>query len=267
MFNTSRKGMENVVSLFETTAEDYLEMIGDWADPNPDPVIEEHEGFLVVRDDLLGGGSKIRFGDYLIRSNEEVEEWVYGSSPATGYAQISLSCLCRKYGKKSVIFMADRAVEKRHPYQLQAIEEGAIMNWVPNGMLSVTEKRARDYVAEDPNSRRLIPIGLEHPTVIASIIRVARGMDVQPSEVWTVGSSGTLTRGLQLAWPRASFHCVCVGHSGDYGEATLYKSKYAFNKPTKVLPPFPSAPTYDAKAWEFMLDKASPGAIFWNVGS
>lgn len=241
--------------------------LGDWKDPNPDPVIEEHKGFLIVRDDLLGGGSKVRFADYLITSNPEVEEWVYGSSPATGYAQISLSCLCRKYGKKSVIFMADRAVEKRHPYQLQAIDEGAIMHWIPNGMLSVTEKRARDYVSNSPTSRRLLPIGFDHPSVLASVVRVAQSMDVKPREVWTVGSSGTLTRGLQLAWPDAEFHCVRVGHSGEYGRAKIYKSTYAFNKATKVLPPFPSAPTYDAKAWEFMLEHASPGALFWNVGA
>ena len=241
--------------------------LGDWKDPNPDPVVEEHKGFLIVRDDLLGGGSKVRFADYLITSNPEVEEWVYGSSPATGYAQISLSCLCRKYGKKSVIFMADRSVEKRHPYQLQAIDEGAIMHWIPNGMLSVTEKRARDYVSDSPTSRRLLPIGFDHPSVLASVVRVAQSMDVKPREVWTVGSSGTLTRGLQLAWPDAEFHCVRVGHSGEYGRAKIYKSTYAFNKATKVLPPFPSAPTYDAKAWEFMLEHASPGALFWNVGA
>ena len=241
--------------------------LGNWKDPNPDPVIEEHKGFLIVRDDLLGGGSKVRFADYLITSNPEVEEWVYGSSPATGYAQISLSCLCRKYGKKSVIFMADRSVEKRHPYQLQAIDEGAIMHWIPNGMLSVTEKRARDYVSDSPTSRRLLPIGFDHPSVLASVVRVAQSMDVKPSEVWTVGSSGTLTRGLQRAWPDAEFHCVRVGHSGEYGKAKIYKSTYAFNKATKVLPPFPSAPTYDAKAWEFMLEHASPGALFWNVGA
>ena len=241
--------------------------IGDWIDPNPAPVIEEHEGFFIVRDDLLGGGSKVRFADYLIQSQPEIEEWVYGSSPATGYAQISLSCLCRKYGKKAIVFMAERAMDKLHDYQLRAIEEGAIMNWVPNGMLSVTEKRARDYVQESPNNRRLLPIGFDHPSVIASVTRVALRCDVRPNEVWTVGSSGTLTRGLQQAWPDASFHCVAVGHKGDYGRAKVYHCEIPFNKETKVKPPFPSAPTYDAKAWEFMKKYASPGALFWNVGS
>ena len=241
--------------------------LGDWKDPFPAPVVEEHDGFMIVRDDLLDGGSKMRFADYLIQSQPEIEEWVYGSSPATGYAQISLSCLCRKYGKKAVIFMADRAKDKLHEYQLRAIESGATMNWVPNGMLSVTEKRARDYVQERPNNRRLLPIGFDHSSVIASVIRVARNMDIVPREVWTVGSSGTLTRGLQQAWSDASFHCVAVGHKGDYGRAKVYKCGIPFNKETKVKPPFPSAPTYDAKAWEFMKEHASPGALFWNVGA
>ena len=241
--------------------------LGDWTDPFPAPVIEEHEGFMIVRDDLLDGGSKMRFADYLIKSQPEIEEWVYGSSPATGYAQISLSCLCRKYGKKAVIFMADRAKDKLHEYQLRAIESGATMNWIPNGMLSVTEKRARDYVEQNPNSRRLLPIGFDHPSVVASIGRVAGRMDITPREVWTVGSSGTLTRGLQQAWPDASFHCVAVGHKGDYGRAKVYRCEIPFNREAKVKPPFPSAPTYDAKVWEFMKQYASPGALFWNVGA
>ena len=247
-------------------AEDYLNLIEGWEDSLPAPVIEEHEGFLVVRDDLLGGGSKIRFADYLISSNPDVEEWVYGSSPATGYAQISLANICSRHDKKAIIFMAERAWDKLHDYQLQAIQEGAEMHWVPNGMLTVTEKRARDYVAESPETRRLLPIGFDDPTVIASIISVARKMDIRPNEVWSVGSSGTLTRGLQLAWPDADFHCVCVGHKGSYGNAKTYKCEIPFNKPAKVKPPFPSAITYDAKCWEFMKEHASPGSLFWNVG-
>jgi len=135
--------------------------------------------------------------------------------------------------------------------------------------LSVTEKRARDYVAEKPETRKLLPIGVEHPTVLASIIRVARSINRNPKEVWTVGSSGTLTRGLQLAWPEAEFHCVLVGHKGDYGRAKTYKCDIKFDKQVKEknAPPFPSAPTYDAKAWEFMRKYASRGALFWNVGA
>jgi hypothetical protein len=240
----------------------------DWVDPYPAPVIGKYEGIHVVRDDLLEGGSKQRFGDYLL-SDPLVKEWVYGSSPATGYAQVALSAVCKKYNKKAVIFMANRAWDKLTNLQLKAINLGADMKFVPNGMLSVTQKRAKDYVRENIRSRKLLPIGFDHPTVIASIVRVANKMDISPKEVWTVGSSGTLTRGLQQAWPNAEFHCVMVGHKGDYGRAKIYKSDLKFDKPVKLCdnPPFPSAPTYDAKAWKFVREHASPDALFWNVGS
>ena len=33
------------------------------------------------------------------------------------------------------------------------------------------------------------------------------------------------------------------------------------------MPPYPSAPTYDAKVWPFVKEFASPGSLIWNVGS
>ena len=44
----------------------------------PKLVIEEHEGFHIVRDDLLEGGSKRRFVDRMIREEiaEGAEEFV-----------------------------------------------------------------------------------------------------------------------------------------------------------------------------------------------
>lgn len=266
------------MTLFNETAEDYLEIIGNWTDPNPTPVITEHEGYHVVRDDLLAVGSKARAGDYIIGHAPEyknIEEWVYGSSPATGYAQISLPFICNRYDKKAVIFMADRAMDKLHPYQRQGLSLGAIYHWVPNGMLPVTQKRAKDYVAEAPNERALLPIGLEHPTSIACLIRVARSLSITPKEVWSVGSSGTLTRALQLAWPDAEVHVVSVGHTmkeREIGRAIYHKSPYKFDKPVKKedAPPYPSAPTYDSKVWRPMIDwhKLVPRqepCLVWNV--
>ena len=138
--------------------------IGNWVDPNPDPVITVHEGYHVVRDDLLSVGSKARAGDYLIGHAPEyanIREWVYGSSPATGYAQISLPFICNRYNKKAVIFMAERAMDKLHEYQKRGIDLGAEYHWVPNGMLPVTQKRAKDFVAQSPDTRALLPIGVE----------------------------------------------------------------------------------------------------------
>jgi hypothetical protein len=255
----------------EYTTEQLLDMVSDWEDPNPVPIIEEHDGFQVVRDDLLDVGSKMRFVDKFIRDTK-AKEIVFGSCPATGYAQISLPAVCNKYGKKTILFMAKRNEENLHEYQIRGRDLGAEYKWVNMGMLSVTQHRARKYYEEDKDNRVLFPIGLEHPSVVGSIIKVARQLPITPTEVWSVGSSGTLNRGLQLAFPDAEVNVVSVGHKmseREIGRANFYKSEYPFYKPCKddEKPPFPSAPTYDAKAWKFIKKHGSEGALFWNVGA
>ena len=118
----------------------------------PKLIIEEHEGFHIVRDDLLEGGSKRRFVDRMIREEiaEGAEEFIYGGCPANGYAQLSLTLQAKEYGKKAIFFMAKRSLDNLHPYQKQALEYGADIRWVPNGMLQVTKARAREYFYEDP---------------------------------------------------------------------------------------------------------------------
>ena len=257
-----------------------LDMIGDWQDPNPAPVIELHNGIHVVRDDLLNYGSKIRFVDYFIGhapENKKVTEWVFCSCPATGYAQISLPVVCNRYEKKAVLFMAERSMDKLHDYQKRGIELGTIYHWVKMGMLNVTQSHAKKYTAEDPVHRRVLPLGLEHETVLSSIIKVARSLPIKPKEVWSVGSSGTISRGLQLAFPDADINVVQVGHTmkpREIGRAIHHISPYKFDKPVRIneMPPFPSAPTYDAKGWKPMIDwyktnDKKGDVLFWNVGA
>lgn len=262
-------------------SDEYLSLIGDWSDPYPSPVIETHEGIFVVRDDLLDAGTKIRGADYLIGhcpKHSNIKEWVYGACPAVGYAQISLPFLCNKYHKKAVLFMAERSMDKLHPYQKRGIAMGAEYHWVPDGMLNVTKKRAKDYVSEDPTTRALLPLGLEHPTVFACFIKVARSLPIIPDHVWSIGSSGTLSRALQLAWPNAEVHVVSSGghnmNAREIGRAVFHPSKYKFNQSVKMheVPPFPSAPEYDAKAWQPMIDyykthERAKNILFWNVGA
>lgn len=274
------------------TAEQYLDTIGVWRDPFPGPYLFVHDGVSVVRDDMLRQiiqmtpnvthacvGSKVRGADYLIghdRAFTDVKEWVYGSCPANGYAQISLAALCQRYQKRAVLFMAQRNLSNLHPYQQRGIDLGASYQWVPNGMLSVTQARARAYVAEKPQERELLPIGLDHPTVIGSFIRVARSLPITPDYVWSVGSSGTLTRSLQLAWPNAEVHVVQTGHKltpKTAGRAIVHVSPYRFDAEVSQedAPPFPSALSYDAKAWSILRDwrnetKPSGTILFWNVG-
>ena len=83
--------------------------------------------------------------------------------------------------------------------------------------------------------------------------------------------SGLLSRGLQKAWPNAKEYVVQIGHNTTEDEmfrAETFRSKYTFQQECKKdeRPPFPSSLTYDSKAWTFIKEKATEGALFWNVG-
>jgi hypothetical protein len=107
---------------------------------------------------------------------------------------------------------------------------------------------------------------MDAPEFLAGLADVARALPIKPAEVWSVAGSGTLTRALQMAWPRARFYAVAVGKEPDAGRAVVMRAPEAFDQAAREPPPFPSCDNYDAKAWRFMRDQAVDGALFWNVG-
>lgn len=251
----------------QVDVDEWLEKLEFWHDPFPTPVLEKINGITVVRDDLIGVGSKARFADYLVKTTLQ-DEIVYTGATPVGWGPISLAYLCQKYKKTAVVFAAKRNEPTWH--QKEAMKYGAKFIWLNMGMLNVCKARGKAYVAENPENRIEIPIGLEHWSVLGSIVKVARNLNINPKEIWTVGSSGTLNRGLQLAFPDAKSNVVQTGHSmseREIGNATRYISPYKFDKKTKSPPPFESALEYDAKCWEFIEKHASKksSTLFWNV--
>lgn len=228
----------------------------------PAPVIEQHAGVLVVRDDLLPGGTKMRALLPLMQA-QAAAEFVY-ASPAQGYAQVALAHCARLLGRRATVFTAARKVP--HPLTVAAVDAGAVVVPVPCGYLSVLQARARAYAAE--RGAHLVPFGADDAASLGAIAEVATATGLEPAEVWSVAGSGVLTRALQRAWPRARFVAVVVGREGcDTGRARRIVHPLPFERAAKVLPPFPSAVGYDAKAWEYIRAEAGPGALFWNVGA
>lgn len=227
----------------------------------PSPIIEQHGGFQVVRDDLIPGGTKRRVISVLITPG--ADEFVY-ASPAQGYAQIAIALGCRDAGKKATIFVAKRTVF--HLLTQRAADYGAKIVEVPLGFLSNVQAKADRYAQE--HNARLLPFGLNSPRIRDALADVARSLPIVPEQVWCVAGSGTLCRTLQAAWPDADHRVVKVGKDDiDTGKAKTYRHPLRFDQNARVLPPFPSCINYDAKVWEFMLEHAEPGALFWNVGS
>lgn len=225
----------------------------------PDPVIEDRDGLLIVRDDLLPGGTKRRVIGPLIAGAREV---VY-ASPAYGFAQIALAYACRDLGIQATVFTAKR--KTYHPRTLEAREAGARVVGVPHGYLAVVQKAAREYAAE--RGALLLPFGFDTPEFRDGLAAIARRLPVRPAEFWTVAGSGTLNRALQQAWPSARAYMIQVGRPPETGRATLLEAPEPFERDAKLRPPFPSTSNFDAKAWRFVSRHAAKGALFWNVAA
>jgi hypothetical protein len=227
----------------------------------PPPVVDRVGRFYVVRDDMLAGGTKLRFLLPFLHGRNEGE--IVYASPAQGYAQIALAHACKQLGKRAVIVVAKRKTQ--HPRTLAARAAGAIVILVDHGRLNVLQARARQ-ICEDRGSY-LLPFGADVPEAIDHLAASARSLNISPAEVWACSGSGVLIRGLQQAWPAASFNAVRVGAEPNIGRARLYVAPEKYEDPAEMPPPYPSCDNYDAKVWRFANKHGSDGALIWNVGA
>jgi len=190
------------------------------------------------------------------------QEFVY-ASPAYGFAQLALAHACADRGLDASIFVAER--KEIAPLTMRAIRAGAEVFTVPAGRMNVVTARARTYAAD--RGATLLPHGFASPEFHDALVAVARGLDIDPPQVWCAAGSGTLARALGDAWPDAEIVAVQVGHPARAGRARVIVAPERFEQRATDPPPFPSAENYDAKAWRFFRAVAPDGALFWNVGA
>lgn len=235
------------------------------------PIITKHAGIDVLRDDLLPGGTKARYFAWLFERYDHV---VY-ASPTFGGAQIGLAYSARSAGKRVTLFVPER--KKPHPRTLEARAAGAQVFLVPAGRQNVLEARARAFASV--NGAFLLPFGGDTPEAQDAISAAAREVWKREGpwdEVWCAAGSGTLTRGLQAGMPLARHFCVQVGRPPKHGAADCFIADVPFETVEESLPPFPSCPNYDAKAWFIMRrhinvllwpEGGNDGVrrLFWNV--
>lgn len=234
-------------------------------DPFGSPVLERHGKFFVVRDDLLYGGTKCRML-YDLLAEHDNDVWAY-ASPAQGYAQIAIAICCAMVRKKAVIYVAKS--ETLHPLTKMAFDFGAEIRMVPMGFLSNVTAKTKRYVQQHDNAR-LVPFGGDSQLAINALAQSAAGLEFVPKHVWSICSTGTLSRGLQRAWPKAQHNGVMVGHipsAVQRGNCNVYIAPEQYTQKAKVIPPFPSAYNYDAKVWRFLQEFGKKDSLFWNVGA
>jgi hypothetical protein len=228
--------------------------------------LDNYKGITVLRDDLLIGGTKSRFLHLLLDKNKD--GYVY-ASPVYGGFQIALSGVAKSIDKESIIFCAGRS--KKHYNTIKASELGSTVVEIRPGYLSVVQKRAKDFVKDNPNYQYL-EFGANYPDAITQIAKtmvdIINELGKEPSEIYCAVGSGTLVKGILAGTTSAKVTGVMVGKEFNYQHERLRLIKYpkGFDYISKYKVPFQSMPNYDLKALEVCMQlKRSNDVLFWNV--
>lgn len=248
----------------EAARDYYLSLCEGWEPYNPLPLVVEHEGVKVVRDDVIVG-TKTRAGD-LLAAKLKSDTIVY-CQPRTGLAGVSIMDVARHHNKKVVLFMPSSKRVSLH--QACCIEQGCIPKFERIAAMPNLNIMAKNWAME--NRYSFIPLGLKHELATAAIIHSTLTIP-EPEEVWLAISTGVLARALQIAWPNAKFNCVAVARNlkeGEAGRANIISEPLEFQISEKKdnLPPFPSVATYDAKVWKYIPKNSGKNILMWNVGT
>lgn len=243
----------------------YLDMTKDY---NHDFTFttKDIEGFKVVDDGDFKYGSKAKMADFMI--SQVKEDTLIYVAPRTGYAPYSLSYLAKKYNKKLILFMP--ASKEASEHQLRVIEDGAQPIFLKTPAMPTINSWAKDF-AKKINAKYL-PFGLKHEQVVAGGIRIFHDnfKNTNIESMWSVFSTGVLSRTLQIALPNTDFNAVAVARNIQYGElgrAKFYSYHKEFLKPADIDTPFDCIKTYDAKGWEYIKKYGKEGDWFWNVAA
>ena len=100
-----------------------------------------------------------------------------------------------RHRSQATVFIPTAPVCGKHALTIVAEKLGAQVIEVPMGYQSNLNSKAKEYCTA--NGAHLIPFGGDHPIIVNEITRTAQALNLQPTEVVTVVSSGVLSRGLQ----------------------------------------------------------------------
>lgn len=257
------------------TLEEYLSLVPNFVDPYPSNVIE-HEGVLVIRDDLIPGnlGSKARYAEAMM--SEVKEKYLFYAMVPQGQALKVLAATAKRHNK-IVIAIAPLRNEPTECHK-EAMEHGAIMLFYQTGGMAGARKRCRDVIREQLGGKGLyIPAGVKHPLIIAGFAKscLAINEKYKPDVVISVASTMVMNHGIQLGFPQADIFAIQVaGNSASKkwpGRATIIEHDQPFNDCVRkeFRPPFNCIDTYDSKGWIYALEykKANPDKVvmFWCV--
>ena len=269
MFVNKQNGIENN-DLKDKTLDSYLELTKDFKSSFGDFNVKKINGFNVIDESLsCEVGYKARAGEFFIKElvDKGIKEIVY-VQPRRGYAGISLSWLCKKYGLNLTLVMPSSKEVSDH--QALCIQLGAKPLFARIAAMPNANILAKKYA--EATGAFFIPLGLNHPMVIAGGVRSFYNYfkdKEKPSVMWSVISTGVLTRSMQIALPTTKFKAVAVSRNiqhGELGTAEFYSYHKPFNSKSDLIPDaFDCEDSYDSKAWDYLNKFGEEGDWFFSV--
>tara|TARA_R110000868_G_C10973188_1_gene771581 strand:+ start:103017 stop:104069 length:1053 start_codon:yes stop_codon:yes gene_type:complete len=256
--------------------EDYMSLVPDFVDPYEDNIIE-HDGVLVVRDDMLPGnlGSKCRFAEALMQQTKE--KYIVYAMVREGQALKVLASVAKKYNK---IVIGVACLYKTIPTShIEAMQHGAVMMYYQTGGMAGARKRCRAFINDQLQGQGVyIPAGVKHPFITAGFAKSVRRIydQYKPDIIFSVASTMTMNHGIQIGAPKEC-EVVAIQVAGNSStkkwpgraKCIIHDQPFSQPCPKEDLPPFNSIKSYDAKGWKYALEykKANPDKIvmFWNV--
>jgi hypothetical protein len=251
------------------TKESYLKLTEGFESNLPDPVIINHNGIDVVREDInFIGGTKTRAAEFLF-SKIKKKTVVY-VVPRYGFAGIAIMELCKMYNKEAIFFMPSSKLVSDHQYKVISMNPKDVIFKRIAAMPNLNAI-AKEFAHK--NDYEFLPFGLNHPYTIAGFVRACETIQKNyeaPDEIWSVVSTGVLTRGLQIGFESSLMRAVAVARNmkaGELGRTAVISEPLAFHTPEKKenLPDFPTVASYDGKAWKYIPKHTNKRILFWNV--
>jgi len=250
----------------------YLELVGNFKSQFKPFHVTQENGFNIIDESVsCPVGFKARAGELLVKTALEqgYDELVY-VQPRRGFAGISLSYLTNLYDMKLTLVMPSSKLISDH--QALCLEYGANALFTRVAAMPNASSQAQKYVVKDNKRRLFIPLGLQHELVtavaVSEIYNYFKDKE-QPKVMWSVISTGVLSRALQIALPDTEFNAVAVARNiqqGELGRANFYSYHKPFESVSDLIPKtFDCENSYDAKGWDYMNKYGNAGDWFFNV--
>ena len=257
-YGFENKDDEGLLKILDKT-KDYTSSFDDFV------IRTTSDGFHIIDESIHSAGAKARFADYYM-SQLENDHLVY-VAPRVGYAGLSLAYLTEKYGKKLTLVMP--ASKQISHHQALAIQWGAEPLFARIAAMPVANSYAKKYA--EAVDAEFAPFGLDHPDVYAGAVRELQRLRplLDGKRIWSVISTGVLSRSLQIALPETEIINIAVARNiqqGELGRAHFCSYHKKFTDKSDVIPTeFNSVDTYDAKGWHYLKEYGATGDYFFNV--